>query len=418
MNIPYFDNWINIDEGFKADINTDKDNKEKQDEIEVEATEGNDVTYIVKGDDVMKKEKILKTNNDGDTVSINDVTTDVTDIKLKKDVINAVDAINDIKDKERAKEIFRLTGGDDTNVKKEIIKIIDDGRSKLMRRKTTNEQGDTVEISLYKSLDSKLWNTTGEYQYLDITDSSYTFNKDGKKQEINIDVHDIYNITSIKSVGKGEYLLPLLFNDVYKRQVYGIDKYDPNKFSIGDNFIKINGDDTSSIIDDNTLHLELKAPNAVLPFLTSTLDKNKNGYYKKCKGENDENYKNAIATSFLNYAKKQNKNRKNLYFCIFCEDNNKVPIGMLFINVSDIKDEDLTITETFKKLISIDMGKKLTANSSKNKFKYSLICENGEPKIKCILPEHYFNKNIQDIKKNEYFEILSRDNFVNEIYTK
>ena len=91
---------------------------------------------------------------------------------------------------------------------------------------------------------------------------------------------------------------------------------------------------------------------------------------------------------------------------------------MLFINVSDIKDEDLTITETFKKLISIDMGKKLTANSSKNKFKYSLICENGEPKIKCILPEHYFNKNIQDIKKNEYFEILSRDNFVNEIYTK
>lgn len=57
---------------------------------------------------------------------------------LKKDVKVAVDAINDIKERERAKEIYRLTGGDDTSLKNKIIKIYDDPNSKQKRPGESN----------------------------------------------------------------------------------------------------------------------------------------------------------------------------------------------------------------------------------------------------------------------------------------
>lgn len=417
MNILDFDRWvIAIKEGFKADINDDKENENEKDELQVEApNEGNDITYVVNGNDVKIKEKITVKNNDNETVDQKFKTTDVDEIKLKKDVIDAVDSINNIKERERSKEIYRLTGGDDTSVKRQIIEIIDNGKSKLMRRKTTNDKGESVEISLYNSL-TRVWDKKGEYEYLDISDSSYKPNQENNL-EIDLDVKTMYNITSVKSVGRGEYLLPLLFNDVYKQQVFGQEKYDYDKFSIGDNFIIKNGDDTLPINNDNKYHLELKAPNASLSFLKNNLTKNDKGHYKKCEGENDENYKNAIATSFLNYAKRQNKNRKNLFFCIFCEDENKALIGILFINVSNITDEDLisndendtSILEKFKELIQIDIDNKITSESEKNKFRYSLTYEKGKPIIKCRIHENYF------INESTIF---SRDNFINEIYKK
>ena len=61
MNILDFDKWSDaVNEGFKADINSENDENEneKTDEIQVEApNEGNDITYVITGDDVKIKEE-------------------------------------------------------------------------------------------------------------------------------------------------------------------------------------------------------------------------------------------------------------------------------------------------------------------------------------------------------------------------
>lgn len=242
----------------------------------------------------------------------------------------------------------------------------------------------------------------------------------------------MYDITSVKTVGKGEYLLPLLYLDVYKQQVYGQEKYDIERFSIGDNFILIN--DKESINNSNKYHLELKAPNAILTF------KKDNALEKYIQG-NDQieiAYKNIIASSFMRYIERQNKNRKNLYMCIFHVEND-TPKGILFINISNVGNVEITsdsknpkiekISETFKELIYIDTND----TSSKKDFKYTVILDGDKPKIKCNLHKSHLsddiNSNIkkirhdrrkqkeQSITKNES-KILSRENFINEIYTK
>lgn len=433
MNILDFDRWSgSIHEGFKADINSENEN-EKTDEIQVEApNKGNDITYVISGDDVKIKEQ-TKTKDENGEISDSDVVEkNVDDKMLKKDVKVAVDAINDIKERERAKEIYRLTGGDDTSLKNKIIKIFDDPDSKL-KRERESDGNKTTKYSLKSDIEQKcpnFWgeNGVGEYVYLDLTqiDKAYDVN-----------IKDMYGITSIKTVGKGEYLLPLLYLDVYKQQVYGQEKYDIEQFSIGDNFILIN--DNEPINNSNKYHLELKAPNAVLTF-----KKDNKSELKKYtqKNEQIEKYKSAIATSFIRYGERQNKNRKNLYMCIFNVEND-TPKGILFINISNVGNEEITpdsknakidkIKTAFEKLIYIDT----TDTSSKKDFKYTVILDGDIPKIKCNLHKSYLsddiNSNIQKIrhdrriKKKEQKEqlitkneskILSRDNFVNEYYTK
>ena len=409
---------MNINEGFNADINSD-DNDSK-DEMEIEApNEGNNIIYVVDGDEVTtKKEKIV--NKDDDKNTIDSTYSDIEkieDIKLKKDVINAVNAINDIKERERSNEIFRLTGGDDTNIKKEIIEIFDNPNSKKIRRKQTSENGETIEYSLFKIIqdsDDNFWDKKGSYYYLNLSELNDEY-----------DIKDMYS-KIIKTVGKGEYLLPLLYHDVYKQQVYGYNKYDLDTFSIGDNFILRNENGK-----DEKYHLELKAPNAPLTFKSDDLDiiKSENGVEKyNKKTEND--YKKIIASSFIKYAKRQNKNRKKLYMCIFNEDNNGNPLGILFINISNIEDNDLDLLTTFTNLIYIDA----TDTSSKKDFKYTVIVDENKPRIKCNLHKSYLsddiNSNIQKIRRDKRIEkktqktvnneskILSRDNFVNEIYIK
>jgi hypothetical protein len=434
MNIPSFDMWVLTNEGFKADINDDKKNKtddERSDEIQIEApNEGNDITYIVSGNDVKIKEDSKTKDGNGTTIDTDVTTKEVNDKILKKDVKIAVEAINDIKERERAKEIYRLTGGDDTLIKKDIIEILDKN-SKLIREKESNG----IEVTKY-SLKSDIetecegfWgiNGTGKYVYLDISKIENTYNVDIKK---------MYNITSVKTVGKGEYLLPLLYHDVYKQQVNGQEKYDEEQFSIGDNFILI--EDDKPITINNKYHLELKSPNAVLTFKNNVIPEPEKNKYKKDDDTLEDIYKNAIASSFMRYAERQHKNRKNLYMCIFHVEND-IPIGMLIINISNLKDVEITtnskeqkvetnddytnrILETFKNLIYIDT----TDTSSKKDFKYTVMLNNKKPKIKCNLHMSHLpdetNIDIKKIrkekrqkrmeeKKNER-NILSRENYI------
>jgi hypothetical protein len=128
--------------------------------------------------------------------------------------------------------------------------------------------------------------------------------------------------------------------------------------------------------------------------------------------------------------------------CIFHVEND-TPKGILFINISNVGNVEITsdsknpkikkISETFEDLIYIDTND----TSSKKDFKYTVILDGDKPKIKCNLHKSHLsddiNSKIKDIRHKRRIEkkkqkeqlitkneskILTRDNFVNEIYTK
>lgn len=312
-----------------------------------------------------------------------------------------------------------MTGGDNSNIKQKIIKFLNNDTSNQYRSRSNGVH------NLSEIINTEYPNFWGEknkgaFYYLDISKL---------ENKYNIDIEDMYSSKSAKSVGKGEYLLPLLYHDVYKSKVSNIDNNkDSEEFSVGDNFIL--KDANKPITNDNKYHLELKAPNASLKFIgRKEILKyiQENGKYIEYNKEDeniDENYKKVIAASFLKYAKYQNNYRKNLFLCIFNEEKG-IPVGILFINISNITNEDInpksesTILKTFKNLIVIDSD-----NISPNKdFSYTLtLNDKGNPILKCSLYKNYLTDNIINdiIEKNQKNEskILSRDNFVNEIYTK
>ena len=373
MNILDFEKWSGaVNEGFDAKIENDEDNK---DEIEIEApNEDNTITYVVDGD-VVKSKKIISTGN-GEQEEENVVN----DTKLENDIIDAVDTINDIKDRVQADELRRLTGGDKTETTKKIKEIYKENTKNNSDRKPEILCKDNMKTFFSKS-------GLGEWIYLNIS------NIEGKYL---IDKSDVYhNFKPIKGVGKGEYLLPLLFDDVYKQKIHGED-------TKGDNFIvHHDGENTT------TYNLELKSPNSSLGFKKYIRD-----YIKEqlTKNENDKNdiYTTAIALAFLNYAKKQQKNWGNLYMCIFGEDFNNV----LFINLSGANSNinENPSLEKIKSLINL-----VNKNSKKIKkdipysFSFTYNGDATEPKINCWLHSEVIQ---------EESLILSRDNFVNEYYTK
>ena len=115
MNILDFYKWkYIINEGFTADVEDDKSNNntDEKNEIEIEIEKDHNVTYTIIGDRVTSKEIIKNKDTTNNTIGYSQNIIDVDDIKLKKDIINASNAIKDIKERERAQEIFRLTGGD------------------------------------------------------------------------------------------------------------------------------------------------------------------------------------------------------------------------------------------------------------------------------------------------------------------
>ena len=344
MNILDFEKWI-INEGI--DVKVSSDDNETKDDITIDNT-----TYSVDDDG-----KVTQNDNK-----------EIDDESLKDDVKDASDDINILKKTERNVEIRRITGGDKRHIKDDINNLIKQG---ILRK----------DINLFEPN-----NFNQLYFYIPIN-----YDNINKKDVINI-----YNSIN-RGVGKGEYFLPLMYHDVYKKQPY---------VEIGDNFIKTN--------DKEEINLELKGSNINLKFDSTCkdiLNDNTKNY--------DERLKEAIVSSFLKYAIKESSKRKNLYMCIFVvEDINpdrKTPKGMVFINISNIggtKDENihnLDIFEPLKDIITISYSNNVRDGYD---FKYNAKCDdNGKIEIECILDQKY---NIQESKS----QILSRDNFVNEIYTK
>ena len=432
MNILDFDNWIKTNEGFTADVEDDSANnkEEEKNEIDIEVEKDHNITYTIIGDRVTSKETIKNKdiNNNSIGASQNTIETEIDDIKLKKDIINASNAIKDIKERERAKEILRLTGGDEnTPVSKFIIGIYDDPNSNEIRRKHTDVNGETIDYSLYaeiEKLEPNFWKKTGSYCYLPLIDIT-------GQNGISIDITKTYN-TIINTVGKGEFLLSLLFTDIYKHKAHGYKKYDNDTLSIGDNYILH--------VDNNIEHiyeLEVKGKNAGFAFDKDNIHAQKlqlkNGKYRIYnKHSNDEDYKNAIVSRFLKYLKIQSGKRKNLCVCFFDVEGD-IPKGILFVNASQAKninvlDTTTDLFTTFKELIHIipeDKKGKRSCNTAYH-FEYAA----SGLKINCTLNnEIYDKKYIKRVYKHKdtiepelHHEnssiIYNFENFINEIYTK
>jgi hypothetical protein len=394
MNILNFDKWSGaVKEGFDAKI---KDDKDVNDEIEIEApNEDNTITYVVNVDnDNVKSKKIISTENGEQEEEII-----VDDKKLENDIIDAVEKINDIKDRVQAEELSRLTGGDKSEATKEIKKI-------YKKNKENNNKRTSLNLFTLPELNNFFSSSeSGDLCYFDISD------KEGKYV---IDKAYVYNkIKPKRGVGKGEYFLPLLFDDVYKQKIYGED-------TKGDNYILHGG---------QKYILELKSPGSplnfkddIIDYIESNLDKtNKTDIYKK-----------AITLTILKYAKNQLKYKKdweNFYMCIFGKNNgeNDIPNDVLFINLSNIKDYEIKpdsyekLFDKFGKVLNIieidNIDTYTIGRNGKHKkdiahaFTFTYIRENNKDSIICKLKS-------ESIPIQEKSLILSRDNFINEYYTK
>lgn len=366
MNILEFEKWSGaINEGI--DTNISSDDKDSKDEITID-----DTTYII------QKNKV--STNDGE----------ISDDKLKTDIKNANRAIGDLKETEDRFEELRLTGGEETTIAEDVISITSiDGYKKS-------------DISLFDSIiktHSNFFESSGEIAYISIPNLEDLF-----KPEIAKEIKKIFSQHET-GIGKGEYFLPLLFKDVHKKRPFGVDPYTKKRVK-GDNYISN---------ENNIYDLELKSPNASLKFY----EKN-----KPTENIDNESLKNIITSRFLQYAKKENKNGAYI-MCIFEADEINVndditfdPKGMLFINISNINEN--SIFDKIKEILNIVYCKSV----SKNEFKFTLTSDNGNDyKINCFVHECYKKTNRKksdklNIASESLYSILSRDNFVNEYYTK
>lgn len=441
-NINDFDVWKSINEKkFNAEIkNVEKEENTSniKDNIIVKETENSEpIIYSIDGDSITSNQKQTGVGINGkpNGQTSND-TEEITDTQLKSDIKKAAYAIRDIKDRLHAKEILRLTGGDISDATDILRKIIDSFHNiQEISFETNNES--QFSLSLAKSIKNK------SFTYININQNRKW---KGKYNLLYSDIKNIYN-QSFNSVGKGEYLLPLLFDDVYKISTSTTDK----------------GDDYLIDSDNKKYFIEVKGPHAFGKF--SNYKKHGGGVIQYLNNKNliktKDNildiYKTAIAASLIDYAYKQFENLySGGYLCLFSEKEPEIsnkskritsPIGMLFINMSNIEDSDFHInnmlkdTSEFKSTGLLEQLKnKLIINideydtQSGADFVYS--CIGGEnPQIVCKLTYEHM-KTVRDFlqlpniekrkpgrqpkqssKKQESI-ILSRDNFINEIYSK
>jgi ribosomal protein S17E len=441
-NINDFDVWKYINEKkFNAEIkNVEKEDNSSdiKDNIIVKETENSEpIIYSIDGNSITSNQKQtgIGINGKPNGQTTND-TKEITDTQLKYDIKKAAYAIRDIKDRLYSKEILRLTGGDISESTDIVRKIIDSFHDTQEKSFETNKESQSS-LSLAKSIKNET------FTYISINQNRKW---KGKYNLIYNDIKDIYN-QSFNSVGKGEYLLPLLFDDVHKISTSTTDK----------------GDDYLIDSDNKKYFIEVKGPHAFGKFSNykklggGVIQFLNNNNLIKTKDNILDIYKTAIAASLLDYAHKQfGKTYSGGYLCLFAEKEPEIknkskritsPIGMLFINVSNIEDSDFHInnqlkdTSEFKSTGLLEQIKqKLIINIDEYDnqvgadFVYSCVGDEN-PQILCKLTYDHM-KTVRDflqlpniekrkpggqpkqLSKTEESAILSRDNFVNEIYTK
>lgn len=460
-NIRNFDEWKFINEkntnAFNAeikDIEGEGDNNivdKTTDNIVVRETDNSDpIVYSIKGTQVISKQKQTGVGDNGDTIGIpKENVEEITDPQLKLDIKKAAYAIRDVKDRLYAKEILRLTGGDISDATDEIRNIIDNAHSTINQSLESNGDGDI-------SIKNTFGKDTSSIKYIPINGEW-----NGKYMLTPNDIVNIYNVQSY-SIGKGEYLLPFLFCDVYKNKAYGDGAKGDNYFMDNDGgkyILEVKGSEAPMSFSNH----KKQNHNAIIRYLEDAEQdfiENKNNDPEKYNSDYFINiYKTAIAASLLNYGQSQLNKYKGGYLCFFNEKEsnkpqttekveNPTPIGMLFINIGDLKVTDIKPQignnnsgqlGALTNIIDINFDNYQT----KADFIFKCIKYNGEYRIYCTLKQEYINK-ILDVtggdplqkkrgrKRKNYilnidnsndgiFEesiVLNFERFINEIYTK
>lgn len=419
-----FKKWASaVKEGFDAKIEDSKKSKqeeEKENSIKVVSpTDGGLITYNIKGSKITSKRKEAKVDDKGRAVNIPNEQTEevVTDEQLKDDIKKAAIFIDGVKDRIRRAEVLRITGGDITDATDKISEILN---KFIDEADTENENEKGVAYTLGDTLLSE-----EGYYYIPIPID--TGNGIGQYKLTNTDIKDIY-VTNSHTIGKGEYLLPFIFNDVHKRKAYGVTAKGDN--AKGDNFIKT---------DKGIINIEVKGRGAHLSFETKDIISkisdsvdNENLTDDDKKNIAIEVLKNEIAKSFSQYIHKQ-LSLGETYLCMF-DATKYEPRGMFFIKDTIITEEN---PKMFIDLLEIHHPHRKGVKSfivdefnraGKGDFTYTFTFIDGEPKIMCALSNEVYNKfpflinNSNDNKKQTLKKrddsILSRDSFANEIYTK
>lgn len=365
--IPTFDKWII--ESFNADVD---DSDKKSNILDIELPGSNQrKKFKLKGGDAVE---ITEENPEGEEID---------DKKLNKYVTDAIRSIRDIKEQDRATEIKRLSGGD-SNVQKTIENMYDnnDETPLIRKNKPGNNKETPDDYSLY-NLISDLKNS-GDSKFISL-------------DNISTEQQKLFGLNG-HGIGKGEYFLPFLYPDVYKRKSHGYE--DDDTFAKGDNYIKVSDGENEQIFD-----LELKTAGAAFGFEKIRKKQiNRNDVFNK---ETYDTFLDAVTGGLVKYLYRRNL-KNDLYLIIF---NNECNVGsqlktdstkcsgflVIYIGktVSGITKEEVIIKrDEYKKLF--DSIKKLIKisdtpyPSSSDNYDFIISYDSKDEKIVCYVSKKYF----------------------------
>lgn len=416
-NICNFDEWKLINEKFNAtikDVKKKKQEDEKENSIKVVSpTDGGVITYNIKGSEITSKKKMAKVDDKGKPINIPDAQTEevITDEQLKDDIKKAAIFIDGVKDRIRREEILRITGGDISDATDIISGILNN---------FIDKGDDEIEKGVPYTLAGTLF-AQSKSEYGQISEDGYQYvpipidgkNGIGQYKLTYADVIKIYK-TDGHTIGKGEYLLPFIFDDVHKRKAY-------DAAAKGDNFIKTK---------DGIINVEVKGRGAHLPFVSNDIIAKISDIVDNKDLTEDEKkniaigiLKSEIAKSFAQYINKQ-LSLGETYLCMF-DAINYEPKGMFFITDKIITEKN---PEKFMDLLQIhhpyrkgntSFIKDEFNKAGKGNFTYTFTFLEGKPKLMCALNNEIYNKfpflinqpndNKKQTLKNIETTILSRD---------
>lgn len=379
-----------IKEAFTADVD-DADKSTNTLDIELPGKKDRRMFKLKDGDAY----EMTKKHPDGEKID---------DVKLNKFVKNAIRGIKNIKEQDRANEIERISGGD-TQVISQIEKIYDtNDETNIIRQNKPGKDGETPNVySLYELI--KDLKNPGDYKYVSIDDLN-----EKQKEFFKLDGHGI---------GKGEYLIPMLFPDVYKSRSHGYED-DDTTFSKGDLLLMMP--------NDTFRHIELTSAGNARSFL-----KNSN-VPAKLNSDNSDDFKKLAAKSFTKYCMTRvYKDKAPMYYAII---NNKISLdmrrrsgtefdGLLIIYIGDTfspasnyadTDNYKQVLKAFQELIYVD--NKFSNTSGNYDFFYSYSGdENGKivVNLSAKYSDKYSSRDDGDNKSDIVIRLLKQGYKIREI---
>jgi hypothetical protein len=263
--IPCFEDYVFEKSSLDITVNNETDNNGNIFKINITDEDGTPKTYSVTNDKIM----LIKDDKSEE---------EVTDETLKKTIIRAVRNIKNVKKEIKYSYVDRVINDCSDELEDEMYDDIETGK---LNTNITN--------SLKKILGDNLENDF-DCMHLNILPRP-TPNEGIKIPEDLQQTLEKWFKKSLHTIGKGEFLLPIIFNDVKK----------VNKNDKGDDIIVENGGDN--------INIEVKTAGSGFKF--------KHEYIGTSNETPEEKLKKNCLKSLLTYAISRNLNKQKLYLLIF-----------------------------------------------------------------------------------------------------